>query len=172
MLKAILVIALAAIVAAVGFTEYNVRHASAIADRDTARQLAESLCAQNTLQQVVDAYPQAHMSNDALGRQTLGEGLKRLAKFRDKLPAIVQPAFASLQDDATAWNGVRALGAEVSAQVKKRNWDPGVKKRFSTFVQQTVEDMRTTCPNAFQKPVYGKYANFAVGAVIGEVGLQ
>lgn len=172
MLKAILVIALVALVAAVGFSEYNTHHGGATADRDTARQLAQSLCAQNTLQQVIDAYPQAHMSKEALGRQTLGQGLKRLAEFHDKLPAIVQPAFASLQDDPTAWNGVRALAAQVSVQVRRRNWDPGVKKRFTAFLQQTIEDMRTTCPSTFQKPIYNKYADFAVGAVIGAAGSQ
>lgn len=32
--------------------------------------------------------------------------------------------------------------------------------------------MRAECPGTFEQPIYARYANFAVGAIVGAAGSQ
>lgn len=132
--------------------------------------LASQLCANQLIDPIVDAYPQARMSEAELRGQTLEEGAARLKQFQDQLPGLVGPIVNGLKAAPPAWSEISTLGKRAQTEFRKRNWGRAFKKEFELTTEQTFDQMKRTCPQAFQDPVHAKYATFEIGASISYLG--
>lgn len=163
--KGILVVGIVLIGA--GWWVYHSR-AQATSRSEATNELATVLCDRGTLSKVVDAYPQSHMSRDELGAQTLGEGLGRLNEFRSALPTLVDPIVSDLKSDPRAW----AYMADVAKRTRSPQLlsDRSLRHDVEDFTQRVAASMKSTCPTQFQSAATDKFAEFGIGAILGDLG--
>jgi hypothetical protein len=133
--------------------------------------LAEVMCETGTLSRIIDAYPQAQMSESELGHQTLGEGLARLQTYRAALPAIVGPLVPQLQSDSKSWAYIGDLAKRVHNGLRLGS-DDKLSREVSGFTKQVAKSMQSMCPSEFQNPTTEKFAEFGIGSVVGELGRE
>jgi hypothetical protein len=163
--KAVLIVG--AVVVGAGWWVYHAR-AQASAQMAATHELASVLCDSGTLARVVDAYPQSHMSRDELGQQTVGAGLQRVNEFRRVLPALVDPIVPDLQADRKAWTYMADVAKRM--QSPRLYTDPELRSELETFTHGVATSMKSACPAQFQSAATQTYAQFGIGAVLGDLG--
>jgi hypothetical protein len=163
--KAIVVVGIVLI--GTGWWAYHSR-AEATSRAAATNQLATVLCNRGALAEVVNAYPQSHMSSDELGQQTLGEGLARLNDFRSALPTLVDRIVPDLKSDPRAW----AYLAEVAKRTRSPQLlsDRSLRQDVDDFTKRVAASMKSNCPTQFQSAVTDKFAEFGIGAILGDLG--
>lgn len=151
-----------------GYKQFGSYQNGKLSDKASVH-LAQSLCKHNLMKPVVDAYPQSSMSREDLGKQTIKEGLDRLALFSEKLPAILSPVIPTLLTNWESWQHIVKLGKAGAIEFRKPKWDKNFVEEYNGFVKATVLTMRKVCPDSFIPARYGDYAEFAVGAIVTNV---
>jgi hypothetical protein len=143
---------------------------SSLPSATTIQHLAQIVCKNEILPKIVNAYPQAKMTQEELQKQTLGEGMARLQQFHDQLPSVIDPIVPELKNNASAWNEIEAMAKEASQLAHVRKAQSEITQKVQKFTSIVKSEVKTRCPASLEQPENDRYAEFAVGALLGYLG--
>jgi hypothetical protein len=136
-------------------------------DRELASQdFVSALCSTDVFQQLLEAHPQVHMTEQELKAQTVGEGLDRVQAFNGQVPTIAEPLVAALRTKPRSWEYLAKKGREVNEQIRKGKLDD---KGFQELVHGIAAQAQATCPLRVEAPT-PFWADYMIGALLGYFG--